>query len=206
MSFFFTALTWDCSAVGHESYFLFPNYTTFSPGATAPSGPGLPHYRGFTTTLRHTTLRHTSLRHASLRHTTLRHTTLRHASLRHTTLRHTTLRHTTLRHTTLRHASLSRTHLEDWLARRRDLYLTTDNTHKRYIHTTCGIRTHNPSKRAAAEVLLRPRGHWDRHWHYLDLNRFFSLLHFTEFWGKFEHAIVPIQELTFAPIDISLDL
>jgi hypothetical protein len=24
-----------------------------------------------------------------------------------------------------------------------------------------GIRTHNPSKRAAAEPRLRPRGHWD---------------------------------------------
>jgi hypothetical protein len=26
-----------------------------------------------------------------------------------------------------------------------------------------GIRTHNPSKRAAADPSLRPRGHWDRH-------------------------------------------
>jgi hypothetical protein len=26
-----------------------------------------------------------------------------------------------------------------------------------------GIRTHNPSKRAAADPRLRPRGHWDRH-------------------------------------------
>jgi hypothetical protein len=34
----------------------------FSPhGATAPSGPGLPHYRGFTITLRHTTLGRTPL-------------------------------------------------------------------------------------------------------------------------------------------------
>ena len=28
----------------------------FSYGATAPSGPGPPHYQGFTITLRHTTL------------------------------------------------------------------------------------------------------------------------------------------------------
>jgi hypothetical protein len=73
---------------------------------------------------------------------------------------------------TLRHASLSRTHLDDWSARRRDLYLTTHNTHKRYIHTTGGIRTHDPSMRADAEVRLRPRGHRDRHLHYLDLDSF----------------------------------
>jgi len=32
----------------------------FFHGATTPSGPGLPHYRGFTITLRHTTLFWTS--------------------------------------------------------------------------------------------------------------------------------------------------
>jgi len=26
-----------------------------------------------------------------------------------------------------------------------------------------GIRTHNPSRRAAADLRLRPRSHWDRH-------------------------------------------
>ena len=31
------------------------------------------------------------------------------------------------------------------------------------IHAPCRIRTHNPSKRAAANLPLRPRGHWDRH-------------------------------------------
>jgi hypothetical protein len=55
---------------------------TFSPhGATAPSGPGRPHFRGFTITLRHTTL--------------------------------------------------GRTPLDEWSARRKDLYLTTHDTHKR---------------------------------------------------------------------------
>ena len=34
--------------------------------------------------------------------------------------------------------------------------LTTD------IHAPSGIRIHNPSKRAAADPPLRPRGHWDR--------------------------------------------
>ena len=50
-------------------------------GATAPIGPGPPHYLGFTITLRHTTL--------------------------------------------------SRTPLDEWSDRRRDLYLKTHNTHKR---------------------------------------------------------------------------
>ena len=53
----------------------------FPQGATAPSGPGPPHYRGFTITLRHTTL--------------------------------------------------GRTPLDERSARRRDIYLTTHNTHKK---------------------------------------------------------------------------
>jgi hypothetical protein len=53
----------------------------FSNGATAPSGPGPPHYRGFTITLRHNTL--------------------------------------------------GRTPLDERSAQRRDLYLTTHNSHKR---------------------------------------------------------------------------
>jgi hypothetical protein len=53
----------------------------FPHGATAPSGPGPSHYRGFTITLRHTTV--------------------------------------------------GRTPLDEWSAPRRDLYLTTHNTHKR---------------------------------------------------------------------------
>jgi len=32
------------------------------------------------------------------------------------------------------------------------------------IHAPGGIRTHNPSKRAAADTRLRQRGHWDRRW------------------------------------------
>jgi len=32
------------------------------------------------------------------------------------------------------------------------------------MHTPGGIRTRNPSKQAAADPRLRPRGHWDRHY------------------------------------------
>ena len=38
------------------------------------------------------------------------------------------------------------------------------NKHNTNIHALGGIRTHNPSKRAAADLRLRPRGHWDRLW------------------------------------------
>jgi hypothetical protein len=59
----------------------------------------------------------------------------------------------------LRHTTLGRTPLDDRSARRRDLYLTTHNTH---IHAPSRSRTRNSSMRAATDPLLRPRGHWDR--------------------------------------------
>ena len=43
----------------------------------------------------------------------------------------------------------------------RNLYLH-NTKHKRHIHALRGIRTHNPSKRAATNPLLRPRSHRDR--------------------------------------------
>ena len=40
---------------------------------------------------------------------------------------------------------------------------TTHNTHNRQISMPQGgIRTHDLSRRAAADLRLRPRGHWDR--------------------------------------------
>ena len=64
---------------------------------------------------------------------------------------------------TLRHTTVGMTPLDEQSARRRDLYLTTNNTHNRQTYTPPGgIRTHNPSKRAAADPPLRPRGHCDR--------------------------------------------
>jgi hypothetical protein len=64
--------------------------------------------------------------------------------------------------------TVGRTPLEEGSVRRRDLYLTTHNTHK--IQTSIppgGIRTHNLSRRAAEDLRLRSRGHWDRLYHYL---------------------------------------
>jgi hypothetical protein len=61
------------------------------------------------------------------------------------------------------HTTISMTHLEEGSARRRDLYLTTQTLYKRQTSTPPGeIRTRNPSKRSAADLRLRPRGHWDR--------------------------------------------
>jgi len=62
-----------------------------------------------------------------------------------------------------RHITVGRTPLDAWSVRRRDLYLTTHNTHNRQTSMPPGwIRTHNLSRRAAADPRLRPRGHWDR--------------------------------------------
>jgi hypothetical protein len=58
--------------------------------------------------------------------------------------------------------TLSRTPLDEWSARRRDLYLTTQHSSETDIHAPGGIRTHNPSKRAAIDRHLRLHGHRNR--------------------------------------------
>ena len=64
---------------------------------------------------------------------------------------------------TQQRTTLGRTPLDEWSARRRDLYLTIYNNQNRQTSTAPGgIRTHNISRRAAADPRLRPRGHWDR--------------------------------------------
>jgi hypothetical protein len=74
--------------------------------ATAPSGSGRPHYRGFTITLRH--------------------------------------------------ATLGRTPLNEGSARRRDLYLTTHNNHKRQTSMSpAGFEPAIPASK-------RPQAHWNR--------------------------------------------
>ena len=65
---------------------------------------------------------------------------------------------------TQRRITVGRTPLDEWSARRRDLYLTTHTTHNRQtdIHAHSGIRSHDRSRRTAADLRLRPCGHWDR--------------------------------------------
>jgi hypothetical protein len=57
---------------------------------------------------------------------------------------------------------VGRTPLDEGSARRRDLYLTAQTLYKTNIHAPGGIPTHDPSKHSAADLRLRPRGHWDR--------------------------------------------
>jgi hypothetical protein len=57
---------------------------------------------------------------------------------------------------TLRHTTHGRTPVDEWSARQRDLYVTTQ------FHVPGGIRNHNPNRRSTADPHLRPRGHWDR--------------------------------------------
>jgi hypothetical protein len=65
---------------------------------------------------------------------------------------------------TQRRTTVRRTPLDELSARRRDLYLATHNNYNRQISMPpCGIRTHDLSRRAAAVLRLRMRGHWDRH-------------------------------------------
>ena len=65
---------------------------------------------------------------------------------------------------TLRHITIFRIPLDEWSDRRRDLYLTTHNTHKGQADFIAPrwIRTHNPSKGADTDRRLRPRSHCDR--------------------------------------------
>ena len=59
--------------------------------------------------------------------------------------------------------TVSRTPLDEWSARRRHLYLTNkQHSQQTNIYALSGIRTRNPSRRAAADPRLRPLGHWDR--------------------------------------------
>ena len=66
-----------------------------------------------------------------------------------------------LDHTQRRNA-VGRTPLDEWSALHRDLY-DTQYSQQTDIHAPGGIRTHNVSRRAAADLRLRQRGHWDRH-------------------------------------------
>jgi len=61
---------------------------------------------------------------------------------------------------TQRRTAVSTTPLDEWSARRRDLYLKTHNTHN--SKHPCPRWDSNPQSQQTADVHLRPRGHWDR--------------------------------------------
>ena len=67
---------------------------------------------------------------------------------------------------TQRRTTVGRAPLDEWSARRRDLYLTTHNTHNRQnIHAPGGIRTHDLSRRAAADLYIYMCTHTHTHTH-----------------------------------------
>jgi hypothetical protein len=56
----------------------------------------------------------------------------------------------------------------------------TQHSQETDIHALGGIRTHNPSNRAAVDPRLRPRDHWDRLLPIASINRDYAQLdHFT---------------------------
>ena len=55
----------------------------------------------------------------------------------------------------------------DQLVRQIPLPDNTQHSQQTNIHAAGGTRTHNLSRRAAADQHLRPRGHWDRHIYYV---------------------------------------
>jgi hypothetical protein len=64
---------------------------------------------------------------------------------------------------TQRSTTFGRTSLDEWSARRRDVYLTKQKQSQRTdIHAAGEIRSQNLSRRATADLRFRPRGHWDR--------------------------------------------
>ena len=65
-------------------------------------------------------------------------------------------------HTTTRHVRLDSTGRVIYPSQR-PLPDNTQHLQQKDIHAPGGIRTHNLSRRAAADLRLRPRGHWDRH-------------------------------------------
>jgi hypothetical protein len=66
---------------------------------------------------------------------------------------------------TQRRITVGRTSLDEWSARRRNLYLTTHNTHNRqtYMPTARFEPIISAGQRPQTHALDRAAGHWDRH-------------------------------------------
>ena len=68
---------------------------------------------------------------------------------------------------TQRRTTVSRTLLDEWSDRRRPLPDNTQHSQQKDIHAPGGIRAHNLSKPAAADLRLSPRGRGDQRTLYL---------------------------------------
>jgi hypothetical protein len=75
---------------------------------------------------------------------------------------------------TQQRTTVCRTPLDEWSARRRDLYLTIHN--RQISMPPVRFEPTISNRRAAADLLLRPRGHWDRQNQPTRCNNFSSLL------------------------------
>ena len=81
-----------------------------------------------------------------------------------------------------RRVTVGRTPLDEWSARRRDLYLTTHNTHNSQISMPpVGFEPTISTDEPAADLRLRPRGHWDR----LTLYHNACIVQLTSWWWAF---------------------
>ena len=62
----------------------------------------------------------------------------------------------------LTHTTVGRTPLDEWSARRRNLYLTTHNTHTQTSTPPAVFEPTIPASERPQTYGFRPRGHWDR--------------------------------------------
>jgi hypothetical protein len=69
---------------------------------------------------------------------------------------------TRFRDHTQRRATVGRTPLDEWSARRRDLYLTTHNIHNRQTSMPRWDSNARSQQASGLILRLRPRDHWDR--------------------------------------------
>jgi hypothetical protein len=82
---------------------------------------------------------------------------------------------------TQRRTTVGRTPLDEWSARRIDLYLTTQNNHNRQTSMpTMGFEPTNLSRRAGANLRLRPRRYWQRIFCLIEVHKSRRLREFFE--------------------------
>ena len=106
------------------------------------------------------------------------------------------------------HIIIGRTPLDEWSARRKDLYLTTHNAQETDFHAHGGIRNLDRTKRAAADLRRRPFRNLDRQvvfiiiiiiiitWRYSPTWALASCairLHWSLFWAFLPHPSIPIS-------------
>ena len=154
-------------------------FFVFYHDATPPSGPRPPHCREFKITLRHTTLGRNPLDEWSAPRRDL------YLSTYNTHNRQTSMPSVGFEHTipeseptapngprlphyrgftiTLRHTIFIRTPLDEWSARRTDLYVTKPNTQKGQISMSpAGFEPTIPASEQPQTYALDPHGHWGR--------------------------------------------